>query len=241
MDTARVLEMTDVSVRRGNRTVLEQVSLRADAGRIHVVVGPNGAGKSTLISAILGETPFEGSIELCFRGTGRIGYVPQSFAADRTLPITVAEFLALPRQRWPVCMGITAAARTRVAALLERVNLAGMERRRMGELSGGELRRVLIANALDPAPELLLCDEPAAGLDPEAVERLDRLLCSLRDDDQTAIVVVSHDPAQVRRIADHVTLLDLSVRRSGSADQVLGPPGAAGSVFAFPPAPEASR
>jgi len=235
------MEMTDVSVRRGNRTVLRRVSLRADAGRIHVLVGPNGAGKSTLISAILGETPFDGSIELCFRGAGRVGYVPQALAADRTLPITVAEFLALPRQRWPVCMGITAAARSRVSALLERVDLAGMERRRMGELSGGELRRVLIANAMDPAPELLLCDEPAAGLDPDAVEQLDRLLCRLRDEDETAIVVVSHDPAQVRRIGDQVTLLDVSVQRSGTADEVLGPPGAAGSVFAFPPGSEPRR
>ncbi len=235
------MEMTDISVQRGNRTVLNRVSLHAEAGRIHVLVGPNGAGKSTLISAILGETPFEGSIELQLRGTGRIGYVPQAFTADRTLPVTVAEFLALPRQRWPVCLGVTAATRARVAQLLERVDLAGMERRRLGELSGGELRRVLIANALDPAPELLLCDEPAAGLDPDAVEQLDRLLCTLRDQDETAIVVVSHDPAQVRRIADRVTLLDVSVQRSGTADEVLGAPGIAGSIFAFPPGSEPRR
>ncbi len=217
-----VVEVDDVSVRRDGRTVLERVSLRVPPGSIHALIGPNGAGKSTLVSALLGQIAFEGSIRLHFRRSGRIGYVPQAFATDRTLPITVAEFLALSRQRRPVCLGLSSAARARSAAILARVDLEGMGARRLGELSGGELRRVLIGNAIEPAPEVLLCDEPATGLDPDAVRLLDRLLLELVQAERTAILMVSHDPDQVRRIADRVTLLDGRVRHSGSAQEVLG-------------------
>jgi zinc transport system ATP-binding protein len=205
-----VIDVSGLAVRREGRTLLERVSLQVAAGTIHAIVGPNGAGKSTLVAALLGQIAFVGSIRFHLRGSGRIGYVPQSFAADRTLPITVAEFLALPRQGRPVCLGLTARARLRIGAILERVGLAGFERRRLGELSGGELRRVLIANAIEPAPEVLLCDEPGTGLDTGAVVVLDRILRTLRDEAATTIVMVSHDADQVRRLADHVTQLGSS-------------------------------
>ena len=109
----------------------------------------------------------------------------------------------------------------RIATILERVGLAGMERRRLGELSGGELRRVLIGNAIEPAPELLLCDEPATGLDPDAIEQLDGVLRELRDAHGTTIVMVSHDRAQVRRIANRVTLLHVQVKDTGEPVELL--------------------
>ena len=221
MSDQPAIELAHVTIRREGRLVVDDATLEIAAGQIHVVIGPNGAGKSTLLSAVLGQTPFAGEIRMNLVGSGLIGYVPQSFVADRTLPITIGEFLALSRQKWPVCLGVRPAARERIAAILARVGLPGMERRRLGELSGGELRRVLIGNAIDPAPEILLCDEPATGLDPKAVEDLDRLLCSLRDDHKTTILMVSHDRAQVRRIADRVTLLHGVVKQTGTAKQVL--------------------
>lgn len=208
---AAALELEHVSIRRDGRLVVDDVSLAIAAGTIHVVVGPNGAGKSTLLAAVLGQAAFTGSIKMHFRGSGRIGYVPQAFAADRTLPITVTEFLALARQRWPVALGVGKVARARVAAVLERVGMGGMGQRRLGELSGGELRRILLANAIEPAPELLLCDEPATGLDPAAVEQFDRLLCELRDQDGTTVLMVSHDRAEVERVANHVTTLHVKL------------------------------
>jgi zinc transport system ATP-binding protein len=222
MGALPVVEVERLRVRREGRPVLEDVSLAVPRGAIHVVIGPNGAGKSTLVAALLGSVAFEGTIRLHLRASGRIGYVPQSFVADRTLPITVAEFLALPRQRRPVCLGVSPRARARIEPLLERVGLRGFESRRLGELSGGELRRVLVANAVEPAPEILLCDEPESGLDPEAVLPLDRTLLELREAAGTSIVLVSHDPAQVRRLADRVTQLDGRVERCGTADEVLG-------------------
>ena len=215
------LELDKVGVRREGRPVLEDISLAINASTIHVLIGPNGAGKSTLLAALLGQIAFTGTIRQRLPEGATIGYVPQSFVADRTLPITIGELLALSRQRWPVCLGVRPAARAKTTELLAKVGLAGMERRRLGELSGGELRRVLIANAIDPVPALLLCDEPATGLDPSAVERLDALLCGLRDDHQTTIVMVSHDRAQVRRIANRVTLIDRTVKDTGQPAKVL--------------------
>jgi zinc transport system ATP-binding protein len=215
------IELDHVTVRRDGRVVVDDACLAIDAGTIHVVVGPNGAGKSTLLTAVLGQTEFSGQIKLHFRRGGTIGYVPQSFVADRTLPITIGEFLALSRQHWPVCLGVRAATRARIAAILERVGLPGMERRRLGELSGGELRRVLIGNAIEPAPELLLCDEPATGLDPDAIEQLDRVLCELRDAHRTTILMVSHDRGQVRRVANRVTRLHVQIKDTDEAAAVL--------------------
>jgi zinc transport system ATP-binding protein len=215
------IAMDRVTIKRDTRVVVGDVSLRIAAGSIHVIVGPNGAGKSTLLSAVLGQTAFTGDIKLRFRRGGRVAYVPQSFVADKTLPITIGEFLALARQSWPVCFGVRAAARTRIAAILERVGLPGMDKRRIAELSGGELRRVLIGNAIEPAPEILLCDEPSTGLDPDAVLQLDKLLAGMRDEHGTTVLMVSHDREQVRRIADQVSVLDGGVKRTGTADEVF--------------------
>jgi zinc transport system ATP-binding protein len=197
------------------------VSLTVERGALHVLAGPNGAGKSTLLAAIAGQTEFAGRIVAHWRGDGRIGLVPQSFAVDRTLPVTVADFLALTRQRRPVCLGIAAATRTRVAALLARVGMSGAEGKPLSVLSGGELRRVLLAHALDPLPELLLLDEPASGLDEEAARRLERLLAGLCRDDGVTVLMVSHDLAQARRLADRVTVLARTVRADGPTAEVL--------------------
>ena len=203
-----ILEIDNLGVRRNREALLNGVTLRVRRGSIHVLVGPNGAGKSTLISAILGLISFDGRIAMNWTGTGTIGYVPQSFAVDPTLPVTVADFLALTRQRRPVCFGLTAAARLSVARLLDGVGLPGLESRPLAVLSGGELRRVLLAHALDPEPELLLLDEPTAGLDESAVRILDERLLAAKRSGRTTVFMVSHDLEQVRRLADVVTVLD---------------------------------
>jgi zinc transport system ATP-binding protein len=219
-----LLEIDSLAVRRHHEALLDGVTMRVQRGSIHVLVGPNGAGKSTLISAILGQIPFDGRIAMNWMGTGTIGYVPQSFAVDPTLPVTVADFLALTRQRRPVCFGLTGAVRVSIARLLDRVGLRGLESRPLAVLSGGELRRVLLAHALDPEPELLLLDEPTAGLDESAVQILDELLLAAKATGRTTVFMVSHDLEQVRRLADRVTVLDRTVVVEGSAD-LLGTAG----------------
>jgi zinc transport system ATP-binding protein len=217
-DPDALLEIDALAVRRHREALLDDVALRVRRGSIHVLVGPNGAGKSTLLSAVLGQIPFEGRIAVNWTGAGTIGYVPQSFAVDPTLPVTVGDFLALTRQRRPVCLGLTRASRVAIARLLERVGLRGLERRPLAVLSGGELRRVLLAHALDPEPELLLLDEPTAGLDESAVGILDEILLGAKRTGRTTVLMVSHDLEQVRRVADRVTLLDRRVVAEGAPD-----------------------
>jgi zinc transport system ATP-binding protein len=200
-----LLEISGLTLRPAREALLSDFSLRIERGTLHALVGPNGAGKTTLLSAILGLVPFDGRITAHWMGTGRIAYVPQQFQVDRTLPVTVADFLALTRQRRPVCLGVAQQTRKRISLLLDRVGLGGFDDRPLSVLSGGELRRVLLANALDPLPELLILDEPATGLDETAARWLDTTLQSLKREMTT--LMVSHDSEQVRRIADRVTNL----------------------------------
>jgi zinc transport system ATP-binding protein len=188
-----LLTLRGLGVRQGREILLDGVALDVRRGSIHVVVGPNGGGKSTLLTAILGRIAFTGSITALWQSAGRIGYLPQSFAVDRTLPVTVSDFLALSRQRRPVCFGI--------------------ER--------GTRQRVLLANAIDPTPELLLLDEPAAGLDEMAIGQMEEILLGLKGQAGLTALMVSHDLAQVRRLADRVTLLNRSVQRDGPPAEVL--------------------
>jgi zinc transport system ATP-binding protein len=214
-----LVEVTDLTVVREGRLAVAGVTMSVAPRSVHLLVGPNGAGKSTLLAALLGLVGFRGRIRFHWRGDGRIGYVPQTFVVDRTLPLTVGEFLALTRQRRPVSLGVGAALRAHLDVLLERVGLAGFRTRPLGELSGGELQKVLVANAVDPAPELLLLDEPSSGLDEVAVRQLEDLV--LKRDARTSVLMVSHDLGQVRRIADHVTLIERTVRRTGPPGVVL--------------------
>jgi zinc transport system ATP-binding protein len=216
-----VLAIDGLTVQRDERRSITDVTLAVARGSVHVLVGPNGAGKSTIFAAALGLLEFTGSIRFHWRGNGRIGYLPQAFVVDRTLPLTVDEFLALARRHRPVCFGVGRAQRARNAALLARVGLDGFGARPLGKLSGGELQRVLLANAIDPAPELLLLDEPASGLDVASVAQLESVLVELTRHVGTGVLMVSHDLAQVRRVADHVTLLDGMVRASGPPVAVL--------------------
>jgi zinc transport system ATP-binding protein len=218
-----LLAVRDVRVVRGTSVLIEGVTLDVQPGTTHALVGPNGAGKSTLVTAILGQIAFTGSITFHFRGSGVVGFVPQVFAVDRTLPITVAEFLALARQRRPVFLGVSRNTRRKTEELLERVGLAGFGPRRLSVLSGGELRRVLVANALDPTPEFLLLDEPTSGVDADAVAGFDEVLRQLRAAGTTTLLV-SHDTDEVRRVADQVTLLSRTVKRTGRPAELLPAP-----------------
>ncbi len=221
--TPPILAIRKLGVRLDGVPILRDIDLSLAADSMCALVGPNGGGKSTLLAAILGQLSFTGSIEASWRRDGRIGFVPQNFPLDRTLPLTVLDFLALTRQRRPIAWGVERGVRRRVEGLLERVALSGFERRLLAELSGGELRRVLLAEAIDPAPELLLLDEPGAGMDEESASRLESMLAALRSAGGTTILMVSHDFAAVRRTADRVVVLDRSVRREGAPQEVLPP------------------
>ncbi|MGC4083071.1 MAG: metal ABC transporter ATP-binding protein [Vicinamibacterales bacterium] len=211
-----------MTIRILGNAIVDRVSLDIEPGTAHVIAGRNGAGKSTLIQAMLGRIAFEGRIVMHWRRDGSIGFVPQSFGVDPTLPVTVRDFLALTRTRRPVSLGVSASMAARIDRLLARVGMQGKAGRPLAGLSGGELRRVLLAHALDPEPELLILDEPGTGLDEESARWLDDTLVSLRQARRTTVLMVSHDQDRVRRLADTVTLLDTHVVRQGTPDDVFG-------------------
>jgi zinc transport system ATP-binding protein len=182
--------------------------LHVAPGTLHCLVGPNGAGKTSLLRCLLGELPHTGRIALDWTGApGVIGYVPQTLDFDRTLPITVEDFLTLITQSAPAFLGLRRAHRAAVDAALEAVGLAGKRHRALGKLSGGELKRLLLAQALTPRPALLVLDEPLNHLDGPGVGLAIELLQRLRAEG-TTMICCHHDLAQVRTLADTVTGLN---------------------------------
>lgn len=116
-------------------------------------------------------------------------------------------------QQRPVCLGCGPAMRLHIAGVLERVGIASLARRRHGVLSGGELQRLLLAQALEPVPELLLLDEPTVGIDDQGLHAIEERLTQLKSEGVT-ILMVSHDPEQARRIGDRITRLNRKLRET---------------------------
>jgi zinc transport system ATP-binding protein len=224
-----LLTMRDVCVRLGDKDVLRGVNAVVARGRITALIGLNGSGKTTLLRAILKEAPYSGRIEFhCGHDHSRptpqhVGYVPQKLAVDAALPLTVADLLAMATQRRPLFLGISHAARRQMAEMLGGVGLAaGVLDSFVSKLSGGELQRVLLALALHPRPELLLLDEPAAGIDFHYQERLYDLLARLNRETGVTVLLVSHDTSVVSRHADRVLCMkDGRIHCEGPAREVL--------------------
>ena len=198
---------------RGGRTILSDVDLDIAAGEIVTLIGPNGAGKTTTARAMLGlERLNEGEVQ---RRRGlTIGYVPQRFDIDRTLPMTVTRFLALGE----------GARQSRIAAVLEEVGAARVAGQQLGELSGGELQRVLLARALLNDPDLLVLDEPVRGVDYVGEAELYTLIGRLRDTRGLGVLLISHDLHIVMGKSDRVICLNRHVCCSGVPETVAQHP-----------------
>jgi zinc transport system ATP-binding protein len=223
---APALRLRDVTVHLDGATPLDAVSADVPAGGFTSVVGPNGAGKTTLLLALLGQRPFQGSVEISpapARRRLRIGYVPQRLALDRGMPLTVEELLVLGRQRRPVWLGLDPSARERARALLGAVAATHLRERPIGALSGGELQRVLLALALGEEPELLVLDEPAAGLDLHGEALFCEVLERLRVERGFTLLMVTHDLGLALHHATHVVLLNRRVVAQGPPRAVLTP------------------
>ena len=210
---------------RGGIRILDAVSAIVPLGSCTAIIGPNGAGKTTLLLALLGELSFQGRIS--FPGYAgkrpRIGYVPQRLSFDRGLPLTVSEFLALGFQAWPLWFGVSPKRRKKATATLKQVRAEHLLNRRLGAISGGELQRVLLALALQQDPELLVLDEPAAGVDFQGEYVFCELLDNLRLSEGFTQLMVSHDLPTVTHHATHVICLNHQVAAEGPPRQVLTP------------------
>ncbi len=210
-----LLEIEHLSVSlRGNR-ILDDISLCVRKGHIHALTGPNGAGKTTLMRSITGGMPHRGTIRFLFRESGRIGYVPQFLEFDHSVPITVFDFLFLMLKKLPVFLGLRRTMRARIEKILAATDCSHLIDRCVGQLSGGEFRRVLLAQALEPKPELLLLDEPASNIDEVGIRHFEEMLINLRDEQGITILMVCHSMDMISRIADAVTAVNRTVFYDG--------------------------
>ncbi len=219
-------KIEDFSVKIGRLTIFDHVNIHIHCGQLTALIGPNGAGKSTLLKAILGEVPHTGKlhyVDAKGKHTGHpvIGYVPQYLRFDVSSPTSVMDiFMACLTQR-PVWLYSAKSLRPRVLKSLERVRAAHLIDRRLGALSGGELQRVLLALALDPMPDLLLLDEPVSGVDQNGLELFYEIVADLREKEDMAIILISHDLNMVAKHADQVVLMNKGVVMSGTPEEVF--------------------
>ncbi|MBM3152523.1 MAG: metal ABC transporter ATP-binding protein [Chloroflexi bacterium] len=222
-----ILEVQRLTVHYEERRALDDISFHLHAGERVAVVGPNGAGKSTLFKVVAGVLPpGSGSAHVYGSGPGGhvcIAYLPQRSQVDWRFPVSVADVVMMGRIAklgflgWPKKSDWAFVHRA-----LETVGMEALSRRQIGELSGGQQQRMFIARALAQEAELMLMDEPLAGLDAPAQDGLLLLLGDLRQRGVT-VMVATHDLEQAARHFDRILLLNRRLVAFGPAGEVLQP------------------
>ncbi|MFN8543593.1 MAG: metal ABC transporter ATP-binding protein [Candidatus Binatia bacterium] len=221
-----MIALRDVSLGYEGRPVLSRVSFTVARGESIALLGPNGAGKTTLFRGMLGLiAPLGGRIEYGFdRAAHPPGYVPQKEALDPIFPLTAFEVVLMGT--WARLRPLQPVGRRRrrfAAECLERVGLDGVADRPFWELSGGQRQRVLIARALAVEPEVLLLDEPTAGIDPAAEAGIMELIQGLNRERGITVVLVSHHLRMVRAMGGSVLWVADGAVTKGTAAELLAP------------------
>jgi zinc/manganese transport system ATP-binding protein len=225
--TKYAIELDRVTIARGRRIVLADVSAAIRPGEFIGVLGPNGAGKTTLLHAVLGLLPAAGGEIRVFgerprRGNRTAGYLPQRRARASDLPVCGFDFVAsaLDGERW----GLPRLGRTAwrdVEAAICTVGAAALARRRLSELSGGELQRLLLAQALLGAPDLLLLDEPLISLDPHFQTEVVALVKKIQQSRGITVLFTAHELNPLLGAMDRVFYLGNAQAALGTVDEVI--------------------
>lgn len=215
-----IIEISGVDFAYSEQLVLKQINLTAEAGSTLGLIGPNGAGKSTLIKLLLGLLkPTRGRIRIAGlsprEAIGRgdvVGYLPQNPALHSRMPLNVRQVVQLG------LVGKTGMLRWYrrtdldfVEELMQRIGIADQAKQPVGELSGGQLQRVLIARALAPKPKVLLLDEPTTGIDRVGQQQFVDLLIRLKEEMHLTVVFVSHDLRATSAISDRIACLNVTL------------------------------
>lgn len=214
------LEIENLSVIYNDEKILDDISFKIEKGTIHSIIGPNGAGKSTLIKAILSLIDFKGNISLKYDNEKIIGYVPQNIDFDRSLPITVSDFLTMIYQDRPCFFSKKKEIKKMIDEIVTEIGLVDKKNRLMGELSGGEMQRVLLAQAIFPIPNLLILDEPFTGIDAIGESYFLQKMKELKNMG-TTIIWIEHNLKQIVGIADKVTCIKKTLCFSGKPEEHL--------------------
>lgn len=216
-----ILDIQNLTVSFDDNKVIDNLSFSIRKGDVIAIVGPNGAGKSVLFRTLMGLVPYLGKIE--WSPGLKTSYVPQKFNVDKDFPITTKEFLRLKSKN-----------QGKIMSALESVGLKNKQSdihhldhhlldQRLGWLSGGQLQRVLVAWALIDNPDVLLFDEPTAGIDVGGEETIYNLLKKLNDETALTILVISHDLNIVYKYANNVLCLNKEKICFGPPSEVLDP------------------
>ena len=203
-ENSKLVKLNNAGFKQNDKWLVEGVSLTVEKGKIVTLIGPNGSGKSTTAKIALGiYKNIEGSVE---KYTNKVGYVPQKISIDWTLPLRVYDFMLLTED-------------IKDEAIDEALTLTGvmhLKNKNLGNLSGGEFQRVLIARAISKKPELLVLDEPVQGVDYTGEIALYELIKKISDTLNCGILLISHDLHTVMTATDHVVCLNGHVCCSGT-------------------------
>jgi len=222
-----LVELKNVTFSYGGQPVLQDICLRIHPGQFAALVGPSGAGKTSLLKLLLGMlTPQRGTITMQGRviaehAVPHVGYVPQLETVDWNFPVTVEQVVLMGRVRrtsiwpWP-----SAEDRWRVRAVLERLDIGGLAKQHIRNLSGGQQQRVFLARALLAEPDLLILDEPTAGVDMRTAENVLHLLGDLNQHGMT-ILMTTHDLNAAAAHVPWIVCLNRHVIAQGAPDDVF--------------------
>ena len=199
-----LVKLKDAGIRQNDKWLVQGVSLEVEKGKIVTLIGPNGSGKSTTAKIALGiYKKIEGNVE---KFTDKIGYVPQKISVDWTLPLRVHDFMVLTENLKD----------EEINKALTLTGVLNLKNKNLGNLSGGEFQRVLLARAISKKPELLVLDEPVQGVDFTGEIALYKLIKEISDKLNCGILLISHDLHTVMSATDHVVCLNGHVCCSGS-------------------------
>ncbi|GAA4196497.1 metal ABC transporter ATP-binding protein [Microbacterium oryzae] len=224
------IELADITVRYGDILALDGASIAVEPGRVTALIGMNGSGKSTLFKTALGlirpdegRVRIEGGSPATARRRGVVGYVPQSEDVDWAFPVSVRDVVMMGRfGRQGITRRPRPEDRAAVATALERVDLADLADRQIGQLSGGQRKRAFVARGIAQGARILLLDEPFAGVDKRSEATIVRLLRELAADG-CAVLVSTHDLHALPQLADEAVLLLRRPLFHGPVDVALRP------------------
>ena len=237
-----------LSVIAGNDYILKDINLHIHCGELTAIVGRNGAGKSTFMKALLNTIPHTGTViyegERCAGHCGKdrtsdhdryctchrkipytttkpvFGYVPQSLSVEQGTPTSVEDLVLSCISRRPAWLPHRKKDKEKVTEILKSTNAHELASRRVCDLSGGELQRVMLALAIHPVPDILLLDEPVSGVDRTGLKSFYQLVSSIRRDYDITVLLISHDLDLVARHADRVVFINNSSAIIGRVDEV---------------------
>ncbi|HSV48679.1 MAG TPA: metal ABC transporter ATP-binding protein [Candidatus Acidoferrales bacterium] len=204
-----IVKVSNLGVKIQNQTILDHINFNVRKGTTIAILGPNGAGKTVLLRALLNRVPYTGIIE--WTEKTKIGYVPQ-YVTVSDIPMTVKEFLSIHGE-------------IDVESSLQQVRLTDKSilNKRLGVLSGGQLRRVLIAWALNDNPNVLLLDEPTTGVDIDSEEPIYLLLNEIKVAQKITIFLITHNIHIVQEYADTLLAINKCVTFCGPSSEILKP------------------